>query len=197
MLLPYIHIPLAFRATDTSSVVMTQTVPTVPFYSQFKDISSTDWQKRGCGIASLAMLIDFYKPGTTAPNTLLAEGIKSGAYISDAGWSHQGLANLAAKHGLAGKTYDLSALGSETAFAQFEAIVADGPVMVSIHYKFDPLSTIPHLVVINGIDGDTIYYNDPAAQTGAKTISTADFIKGWKKRFITVRPMEKTQVAER
>jgi len=75
-----------------------------------------------------------------------------------------------------------------TALAQLETYVKGGPVIASIHYKFDPKSTIPHLVVIDGIASSTVYYNDPAAKTGEKTISTADFLKGWKKRFIVIRP---------
>lgn len=164
-------------------------IPSVPFYSQFKDIQSSAWQKKSCGIASLAMLIDFYKPDAVTPQKLLIQGINSGAYVSDAGWSHQGLANLALKYGLRGKTYDLSKLDNQTSLGQFKDIVKDGPVIVSIHYKFDPKSTIPHLVVITGIVGDTVYYNDPAGHAKGEKISTADFLKGWKKRFISVRPM--------
>jgi ABC-type bacteriocin/lantibiotic exporter with double-glycine peptidase domain len=58
-----------------------------------------------------------------------------------------------------------------------------------VHYKFDPKSTIPHLVVVDGIVGGVVYYNDPAAKTGEKQISTADFLKGWKKKVIVVRPV--------
>src|SRR3989344_8293245 len=49
-------------------------VRTVPFYSQFSDIRDAKWQKLGCGIADLAMLIEFYKPGMVSVNTLLKEG---------------------------------------------------------------------------------------------------------------------------
>ncbi len=198
-----INTPVIFPTTSATTVAFVQysqdlfkavpskatsvKIPDVPFYSQFADISSLSWQKRACGIASLAMLIDFYKPDTITPQQLLVRGINSGAY-TDAGWSHQGLANLASKYGLKGKVYDLSKLGSQTAFNQFKDILKNGPVMVSIYYKFDPKSTIPHLVVINGVANDMIYYNDPAAKTGEKKISIADFMKGWKKRFITVRP---------
>ena len=191
MILPPMHIPMPFPSAPTSSEVVIVHIPTVPFYSQFKDIESAHWQKVSCGIASLAMLIDFYEPGNVLPQKLLIEGINSGAYIKDAGWSHQGLINLAAKHGLVGTPYYLSSSDNKTAFAEFKKMLKDGPIMVSIHYKFDPKSTIPHLVIINGIDGDTIYYNDPAAKAGAKTIAVADFLKGWKKRFIVFRPAKK------
>jgi predicted double-glycine peptidase len=162
-------------------------VPEVPFYSQFSDISSVKWQKLGCGIASLAMLIDFYKPKTVSVDTLLKEGLNARAFINGAGWSHQGLALLANNYGLKSATYDLSKLDINAAFAKFEEILKEGPVIASVHYKFEPQNPIPHLVVINGINNDMIYFNDPASVSGGKNISVQDFIKAWKKRFIAVR----------
>jgi ABC-type bacteriocin/lantibiotic exporter with double-glycine peptidase domain len=176
-------------APDQTVITSQAKVPDVPFYSQFRDVSAVEWQKLSCGIASLAMLIEFYKPGTVAVNTLLKEGINSGAYLSDAGWKHAGLALLAGKYGLKGANFDLSNLDTDSALTQFKAALKDGPVIVSVRYKFDIKSSIPHLAVINGIDGDTIYYNDPAEISAGKTISVQDFIKVWKKRFITVRSL--------
>ena len=158
----------------------------VPFFSQFKDISSSNWQKVGCGIASLGMIINYYEPKEISVNALLNEGINSGAYINDAGWSHQGLANLADKHGLVGSTYDFSASSMEVAFAKFENSLKEGPVIASVHYTFDPSNPIPHLAVINGIEGDTLHYSDPAEGQG--TISVEKFKRAWKKRYIKIRP---------
>lgn len=185
-MLPYFNFPVNFPVPAPVEFTIAN-VPNIPFYSQFQDIKALEWRKLSCGIASLAMIIEFYSPGSVTPQKLLTEGINSGAYIRNAGWSHQGLANLASRYGLFGKTYDLSKLDSQTAFNQFKNILKDGPVIASVHYKFDPKSTIPHLVVINGIDGGTIYYNDPAGHTAGEKISIADFLLGWKKRFITVR----------
>ncbi|MCX6820176.1 MAG: C39 family peptidase [Candidatus Adlerbacteria bacterium] len=167
------------------------TVAAVPFYSQFKDITSTAWKKVGCGITDLAMVIDYYKPAVSV-DTLLTQGIAVGAYLKNAGWSYQGLISVAKKYGLDGSSYDVATLGNRAALAQLTEHLKNGPVIVSVHYKFDPKSKVPHLVVLNGIDGDTLYYNDPAAQTGDKQISTADFLAGWKKRFIVIRPVQKT-----
>ena len=164
------------------------TVPDVPFYSQFVDITPPAWQKVGCGVASLAMVIDYYKPDTVSVNVLLGQGTSSGAYLPSAGWTYKGLILLAKKYGLDGSSHDLAALSGSAAFATFKTYLQGGPVIVSVHYKFDPKSTIPHLVVLDGIEGDTLYYNDPAAKTGEKQISVADFLKGWKKRFIVIRP---------
>jgi ABC-type bacteriocin/lantibiotic exporter with double-glycine peptidase domain len=176
---------------EAPKVVLTVTVPSVPFYSQFEDIVSTKWQKVGCGVTSLAMVIDYYKLKTVSVDTLLNQGVAAGAYLNSAGWTYKGLISLGNKYGLDGDSYDLGKLSSTNAFTQFEKYLKDGPVIASVHYKFDPQSTIPHLVVINGIDNNLIYYNDPAAKTGGKTITVADFLKGWKKRFIVIRPQEK------
>jgi ABC-type bacteriocin/lantibiotic exporter with double-glycine peptidase domain len=146
------------------------------------------------------MLIDYYKPDTVSVNKLLTQGIVSGAYDHNAGWTHKGLILLSNKYGLTGNSYDVSSLTKEAAFIQFKKSLKDGPVMASIHYKFDPKSPIPHLVVIDGIDGNTIYYNDPALKSGKKEISTTDFLKGWKKKFIVIRPVideEKVAIIKR
>jgi ABC-type bacteriocin/lantibiotic exporter with double-glycine peptidase domain len=163
-------------------------VPTVPFYSQFEDIHAPSWQKIGCGIASLAMIIDYYTPKSVSVDTLLQEGIKLGAYDRNAGWIHKDLVSLSKKYGLGGSSYDVSGLGKEEALSTLKKYLVGGPIIVSIHYKFDPKSSIPHLVVLDGIDNGVIYYNDPAAKVGQKQISIADFQKGWKKKFIVVRP---------
>lgn len=174
-------------------VVATTTALAVPFYSQFTDITAVSWKKVGCGIASLAMLVDYYKPAVSV-DTLLAQGIASGAYLQNAGWTYKGLIGVAEKYGLQGASYDLGTSGQQSAFAEFKTHLKDGPVMASIHYKFDPKSTIPHLVVINKIVGDMVYYNDPAADKGDKQISVAGFLGAWKKRFIVLRPTQ--QVAK-
>lgn len=184
-MIPYINVP---DSQPNTHIV-------VPFYSQFADIQAQEWRNKSCGIASLAMLINFYKPGTITPQKLLTQGINSGAYISDAGWSHQGLANLATKHGLVGKTYDLSKLDAQTAFEQFKNTLVVGPAIASVKYKFEPTNPIPHLVVITDIEGDIVFYNDPAAGGGDKQISKDTFIKAWKKRFITIRPQAENQFA--
>ncbi len=166
-------------------------VANVPFYSQFADITSAKWQKVGCGIASIAMVIDYYSTDPVSVDGLLSRGIASGAYDSNAGWSHQGLINLTKKYGLNGSAYDLSGLSSKAALAKLEAQLKDGPVIVSVHYKFEPKNPIPHLVVIDGIRDGVVYYNDPAAKGGKKQISSAAFAKAWKQRYIVIRPTTK------
>jgi ABC-type bacteriocin/lantibiotic exporter with double-glycine peptidase domain len=181
--------------TQNISPVTQTGVPDIPFYSQFKDIQSPKWQKVGCGITSLAMIIDYYTPDAVSVNALLKQGIAAGAYAQNAGWIYAGLIHLSQKYGLDGTYYDLSKLDAATAFDRFKNYLQDGPVILSVHYKFDPKSTIPHLVVINGIDNGMVYYNDPAAKTGEKQISIADFLRGWKRKVIVIRPAQKGGVA--
>ncbi len=166
------------------------TVPVVPFYSQFHDIHTPSWQKIGCGVTSLAMVIDYYSTEKVSVDALLQEGITYGAYNIKYGWIHKDLISLSSKYGLEGNSYDVSSLSKDIAFTKFKTFLADGPVIVSVHYKFDPRSSVPHLVVIDGISDGYIYYNDPAAKIGQKKISIVDFQKGWKKKFIVIRPTE-------
>ncbi len=177
--------------TNNPETQMAETYQTeVPFYSQFKDISSAKWQKVGCGIASLAMIIDYYKPGQmSSVDKLLEEGISNGAYLNGTGWIHNGLINVSKEYGLNGTAYDLSYKNTNDALNELEKDLDNGPVIASVHYTFDPQNPIPHLVVLNKIEGDNLYYNDPSETSGGKSISVQDFIKGWKKRYIVIRPI--------
>jgi len=192
--LPNIALALETRAIPAPEAPKTSTVaqamPDVPFYSQFTDIASPRWQKVGCGITDLTMVINYYHPDAVSVSAMLKKGIAAGAYDQNAGWIYAGLIQLSQKYGLDGAYYDLSKLDAKTAFNRFKEYLKDGPVILSVHYKFDPKSTIPHLVVINGIKDDIVYYNDPATTKGTRQISVADFLKGWKRKVIIIRPVK-------
>ena len=181
-----IVIPAYVTAVSESPVV----IPDVPFFSQFADITPARWKKVGCGIASLAMIIEYYKTNTVSVDTLLNEGIASGAYNHDAGWIHQGLINLSHTYGLDGHSYDLSGVDQATAWSELRDNLEGGPVIASVHYKFDPKNPIPHLVVIAGVDHGIVYYNDPAGSASEKQISSKQFLLAWKKKIIVIRPTE-------
>lgn len=168
------------------------TVPTVPFYSQFADISDPSWRKLGCGIASVAMLIDYHTDAEVSVDTLLARGIDNGAYLQNAGWTHAGLVNLARPYGLSGGSVGLHHLTPDAALAELTRALAVAPVMASVHYTFEPTNPIPHLVVITGIEGDTVFYNDPAEATGGGTISVEKFQRAWKQRYIELVPTSRS-----
>lgn len=181
------------NATTTQYVIeyapiATSTDAVVPFYSQFADISSTSWQKIGCGITSLAMVIDYYVPDAVSVNGLLKQGIAAHAYQASAGWSHAALIKLSNQYGLSGKGYYLGSESKSAALTALTQAVAEGPVIASIHYKFEPTNPIPHMVVITQIENGMVHYNDPAAKGGDKKIAIAAFQKAWKQKYIVIRP---------
>lgn len=164
-------------------------VPIVPFYSQFNDISAPEWKKVGCGIASLAMLIEYYEPNSVTVDELLQRGIDANAFLSDAGWTHAGLIDLSHKYGLGGESHSLADSSMDDAFEVLKNELEKGPVMASVHYTFDPQNPIPHIVVVNGVSNGKVYYNDPSESGGGGTISIAKFQSSWKKRYINIRPI--------
>lgn len=159
----------------------------VPFYSQFTDISRPEWRKVGCGIASLAMVIDYYTDDVSV-DTLLEAGIARNAYLDNAGWIHAGLINLANDHGLSGTSVALAGMSKAAAFTKLEEVLAEGPVMVSVHYTFEPTNPIPHLVVVNEVRDGLVYYNDPAEASGGGSLTIQKFLSAWKQRYIEIRP---------
>lgn len=182
----------AAQLTALKPYAKSPAIPDVPFFSQLKDIQSPQWQQVGCGITSLAMMIDFYKPNTVSVNGLLQQGIIAGAYDDKAGWNLGGLIQLGERYGLAGIFYDFSALSAKTALSNFKTLLSGGPLILAVHNKFNPKSTVPHLVVIDGIKNNVVYYNDPAAKSGKKRISVSNLIRGWKKKMIVLRPADKS-----
>ncbi len=168
----------------------------VPLYSQITDITSPEWKQKGCGVADLAMLIEYYKPKTTTVQKVLETALVFGAYQKNVGWSHEGLANLAKKYDLVGKTIDYTKLNKDTALSQLKDIIKEGPAIASIHRGFNPKSSFGHLIVITGFDNDLIYYNDPGKHDGIRKVTITDFLKGWKQRLIVVRlPVSEKQIA--
>jgi ABC-type bacteriocin/lantibiotic exporter with double-glycine peptidase domain len=183
-------VEVAPAAPIAVSEAVAETDRAVPFFSQFLDISSANWQKVGCGIASLAMIMEYYDPESfTSVDELLNEGIQRGAFIPSVGWSYAGLIGVGGLHGFTGESFDLGWMTSEGAYTQFKAAAVEGPVIASVHYTFQPTNPIPHLVVVNRIEGDVIHYNDPAEPTGGGTLSVEKFLKAWKQRYIVIRPI--------
>ena len=174
------------KSSKESNVIQEIITNTVPFYSQIKDISDPSWRGVSCGVASLAMLIDYYT-NPVAPDILLAKGIAANAFDDNAGWSHAGLIKLAGEYGLTGETVWLGS-DKQQALAALKAELDEGPVMASVHYTFDYNNPIPHLVVITEIDGEIGRYNDPAEEAGGGAVPLDKFASSWKNRYIKIRP---------
>ena len=160
----------------------------VPFYSQFTDVSDPAWKKLACGIASLAMVLEYQTGEKQSIDALLAEGRRSGAYESKNGWIHDGLIALAQKRGLYGTAYNLHASTTIAAFDAFKDSVMQAPTIVSVQYNFNRKSPISHLIVVNHIEDGIVYYNDPAQEQGGGTITQEGFLEAWNKRFIVLQP---------
>lgn len=186
-----------FPAKPAAQVVVEEkiTMPyNVPLYSQIADISWTDWKQKGCGVADVAMIVNYYKPETTNVQAVLEAGIKSGAYVKNVGWGHAGLAALAKKYGLKGEEKSFYDFNKEIALSEFKKVIDEGPVIASIHRNFDPKLSFGHLIVITGYDDKLVYFNDPGKKDGIRTVPVSQFMNGWKRKLIVIRPISETEI---
>ncbi len=166
----------------------------VPFSSQYADIGSHEWRARGCGIASLHMVLAFYGR-TMLLDDLLREGLAVGAYREGIGWTHRGLVELARRHGCRAYNIDAAPTSPTPKFAPeaWGMLMAElewGPVLVSVHARFDPTMPGGHIVVVTGWDGELLALNDPvemAEREGRKLMAGAAFRRAFKQRYIAVR----------
>ena len=87
-------------------------VRTLPFYNQlmtednwqeehFPSLQEAEsWSARGCGIASLRMVLDGFGIGCGKQGDMIREGVAAEAYSPGVGWIHWGLAHMAEAYGL-------------------------------------------------------------------------------------------------
>ena len=173
----------------------------VVFKSQHIHIKHADWSYRGCGIAALSAVMDYWHKinnsnQTTTIDDLLERGLAQNAYRENIGWSHSGLALLACSYGYNSFNKDLAPQSPTPAtpnevFNQLIVHLNNGPVIASIFPQFDPTRGGGHLVIITGWDGIHIFINDPDEPneaSGRKQISREQFMKAFKQRFIVIQP---------
>lgn len=94
-----------------------------------------DWEMRGCGIASLRMVLDAFllREGKTCcegQGTMIKRGLEKGAYKPNVGWIHQGLAEMSLDYGLAGTAHrgkTVSDLALELSKETFPCIISASP----------------------------------------------------------------------
>lgn len=120
----------------------------IPFYTQRVTEESWEidgflnlqeglsWEMRGCGIASLRMVVDGFlqqegKPGCKGQGTMIHTGLSREAYKPGIGWIHQGLADMAADYGLVGTTHR-----GKYALDIVAAITEGMPCMISVSPRF-------------------------------------------------------------
>lgn len=159
-------------------------------YSQYLDLKKTTWQKSGCGIASLGMVINFYKPKKKIDlNELYQKGLDLGGYLKGVGWRHQGIVDLAKNYSFKeSKAFDLAADSLEKASKKLKQQLKKGPVIVSVYSKFI-VGRNGHLVVLMGLNDDAALVLNPDTRSRAKIaceIPLNLFWPAWKKRFIVI-----------
>lgn len=160
------------------------------YYSQHKDIHNPEKKNKGCGIAALAMLFSCFSPEEKYDlDALFDEGVHHDAYLKDVGWKHQGLVDIAHRHGFYGERFDWSLETQENAFNNLQHLLRTSPVIVSVYKNFKPEEKGGHLVVVSEMSADEIVILDPDANThqeGLRKISKNDFLHGWKRRGIVI-----------
>lgn len=159
-------------------------------YSQYLDLKKTTWQKSGCGIASLGMVINFYKPKKKIDlNELYQKGLDLGGYLKGIGWRHQGIVDVAKNYGFKqSRAFDLAKESLEKASAKLKRELKKGPVIVSVYSKYI-VGRNGHLVVLMGLTDKTALILNPDTRSRkriAQEVSLDVFWPAWKKRFIVI-----------
>lgn len=168
-------------------------VKNLQLYSQRLDFKNKLWQKNGCAIASLLMLMEYLpSAGRKLPtlNDLYQVGLNRGAYIPKVGWRHSGLVGLAKIYGFkTSRAFDLAKLSDEEAQKILQTELKIGPVLASVFYNYEP-GQGGHIVCLLSLNKVKAVVLDPDSQTKdgvLKELPTEKFISAWKKRFIAVR----------
>ena len=173
----------------------------VPFTSQYADIGHHEWRARGCGIAALKMVLDYWHDRNVTQyavvlDTLLREGLEAGSYRDGIGWTHRGLVRIAHRYGYDGFSVDYASNGPnpKTAVAAWDALILElerGPVLASVFSRMDPGRGGGHIIVITGFHDGIVAYNDPEEleeHEGRKLLALDVFLRAFKRRFIIIRP---------
>ena len=157
-------------------------------YSQHLDLSHDEHKLKGCGIASLGMLLG---DKISDLNELYKLGLEQGAYFPGVGWRHAGLANLAKHFGFTNSyNLDLAKEDLGTVLGKLRQELKEGPVLVSIFAQYKPGHKEGHIVVLLSLTDKQAEILDPAAQNHNdihQFLPAEKFINGWKKRLIVIK----------
>jgi len=155
--------------------------------SQHLDFKKDEYKIKGCGIACLGMFLG----SDVNLDELFQRGVDTGAYAPGIGWRHAELAQLGHRFGfLRSQNYDLAALSDIEARRELEDALGEGPVIASVHTRYNPSQSEGHLVVLLSLTNETAEVMDPAAiqrEAIRQHISKEQFLASWKKRFIVIR----------
>jgi hypothetical protein len=118
-----------------------------------------EWSDRACGMAALRMILLAYGREAPTVTELLHLGVKREA-LSERGWLHAGIADMAASFGIPGRAEPIAA-------GDLPAALDTAPLIISVTECFpDDGRKGGHLVVARGYGDGTdpdILFRDPSA----------------------------------
>lgn len=183
---------------------------TVPYYSQFADVTRQEWKSKACTVTCLKMAIE-YATGkeTTSVDTFIDVGVIIGAHTGH-GWDHSGIAILAHNYGVPAYKEEFRSVKVNTETKEFsksqyeegmceygiskivKVLDEGGLAIVSVLRGLKPDGGF-HSILITGYEksGEDIsfIFHDPDTESGEKsnmTISKTDFIPVWRKMAIFI-----------
>jgi len=179
----------------------------IPFYTQqvdFNDVNlqgfkskedAEHWQKRGCGIASVKMIIDGFQRHrglklSELYGKLIYKGLEIGGHC-ERGWIHKGLVELAKEYNILGQTFRLSNVSD----IQLE-IEKNRPCIASVSVGFnggrinskgEVIQKGGHLIVVTGVVREKgelkgFIVNHPSSYSGFN----------WENHFVSVEDFKKS-----
>lgn len=128
----------------------------IPLVDQRKETKNKKWAHRTCAICSLKMVMAWKnkKLEKIPVITLVKKGLKADGYLKGIGWKHQGIIDLAKKHGVKMafiKNFFKSKAQKKKGLGMLNKKLATGePVLASMRYK-----TTGHVVVVIGLRKNT------------------------------------------
>jgi hypothetical protein len=179
----------------------------VPFTSQYSDLGHHEWRARGCGIASLHMMMRYWhaldgRNQLPTLDELLERGRAVGAYREGVGWTHAGLVSLAVAYGYNGFNADYAPQSptpksADDAWQDLVSELERGPVMASVYAGLDATRGGGHIVVVTGVQDELVHFNDPeemSEREGLRILAADVFLRAFKQRYIVIRPASRHPV---
>lgn len=119
-----------------------------------------EWSDRACGMAALRMILLAYLGDAPPLTELVRQGVADGA-LTDRGWLHAAIAQMACDHGI-------PASAEPVPVRDLPGRIADAPVIVSVADQLPQDGRKGgHLIVVHGCEGDgedpEIFIRDPSS----------------------------------
>ncbi|MET4644584.1 hypothetical protein ABID95_004333 [Streptomyces atratus] len=152
-----------------------------------------EWSNRACGMAALRMILLAYGREAPSVTELLKLGVKHEA-LTDRGWIHAGIADLAGGFEVPGRAEPVGA-------GDLLSALADAPVIISVTEQFpDDGRKGGHLVIARGYTDGTdpdILIRDPSAwgQTHDR-VRLSRLVASYTGRAITFVPLTAGRTAQ-